>query len=119
MKYTEIWRISTMERELQLRGVLEQFYNLYPAMPLTYILTLMWVGSNEGKHQYDLEQYLGLSNATASRCIKWWGKWKDKKKQEKGLEFIESYPDPADERYRVVKLTKAGRAFYDRTFKSE
>lgn len=108
-----------MERELQLRGVLEQFYNLYPAMPLTYILTLMWVGSNEGKHQYDLEQYLGLSNATASRCIKWWGKWKDKKKQEKGLEFIESYPDPADERYRVVKLTKAGRAFYDRTFKSE
>lgn len=108
-----------MERELQLRGVLEQFYNLYPAMPLTYILTLMWVGSNEGKHQYDLEQYLGLSNATASRCIKWWGKWKDKKKQEKGLEFIESYPDPADERYRVVKLTKSGRAFYDRTFKSE
>ena len=108
-----------MERELQLRGVLEQFYNLYPAMPLTYILTLMWVGSNEGKHQYDLEQYLGLSNATASRCIKWWGKWKDKKKQEKGLEFIESYPDPADERYRVVKLTKSGKAFYDRTFKSE
>jgi DNA-binding MarR family transcriptional regulator len=108
-----------MERELQLRGVLEQFYNLYPAMPLTYILTLMWVGSNEGKHQYDLEKYLGLSNATASRCIKWWGKWKDKRKQEKGLEFIESYPDPADERYRVVKLTKAGRAFYDRTFKSE
>jgi len=108
-----------MERELQLRGVLEQFYNLYPAMPLTYILTLMWVGSNEGKHQYDLEQYLGLSNATASRCIKWWGKWKDKKKQEKGLEFIESYPDPADERYRVVKLTKSGRAFYDRAFKSE
>lgn len=107
-----------MESELQLRGVLEQFYNLYPAMPLTYILTLMWVGSNEGKHQYDLEQYLGLSNATASRCIKWWGKWKDKKKQEKGLEFIESYPDPADERYRVVKLTKSGRAFYDRTFKS-
>ena len=108
-----------MKQTIQIKGVLEQFYNLYPAMPLTYILTLMWVAENEGKHQYDLEQYLGLSNATASRCIKWWGKWKDKRKQSKGLEFIESYPDPQDERYRVVKLTKAGRAFYDRVFTSE
>lgn len=108
-----------MANTIGLKGVLEQFYTLYPAMPLTYILTFIWVSENEGKHQYDLEQYLGLSNATASRCIKWWGHWKDKKKQTKGLEFIESYPDPADERYRVVMLTKSGKAFYERTFKPE
>jgi DNA-binding MarR family transcriptional regulator len=108
-----------MSNTTSLKGVLEQFYTLYPAMPLTYILTFIWVAENEGRHQYDLEQYLGLSNATASRCIKWWGHWKDKKKQAKGLEFIESYPDPVDERYRVVKLTKAGKAFYERTFKPE
>jgi DNA-binding MarR family transcriptional regulator len=110
-------KVKILMKTTDVKGVLEQFYTLYPAMPLTYILTFIWVAENEGKHQFDLEQYLGLSNATASRCIKWWGTWKDKKKQTKGLEFIESYPDPIDERYRVVQLTKIGKAFYERTFK--
>ena len=98
------------------KEVLEQFYTLHPAMPLTYLMTFIWVAENSGKQQYDLEQYLGLSNATASRCVKWWGKWKNKKDGVAGLNFIESYPDPVDERYRVVQLSKSGKAFYDRVF---
>ena len=98
------------------QSIAEKFKDIYPAMPLTYVLTILWVAENEGKHQYDLEQYLGLSNATASRCIKWWGRWKDKKKQTAGLEYIMSYPDPVDERYRVVKLTDKGKEFIQNLF---
>ena len=99
------------DEALKLEETLQKFFKLYPPMPLTYILTLLWVYRNEGKHQNDLEQYLGMSNATASRCVKWWGRWKDKKKQIKGLEFVISHPDPKDERYRVLYLTEEGNTF--------
>lgn len=93
--------------------VLERLQQIDPAMPLSALQSFVWVALNDGHHQYDLEHYLGASNATASRAIGWWGEWRSFKDKRKGPGFIESYPDPLDRRYRVVKLTKKGRAFWD------
>lgn len=91
---------------------LEKLQQIDPAMPLSALQTLVWVALNDGHHQYDLEQYLGSSNATASRSIGWWGDWRSFRDKKRGPGFIESYPDPEDKRYRVVRLTKKGRVFW-------
>lgn len=96
----------------ELKGALERVQQIDPAMPLSALQTFVWVAMNDGRHQYDLEQYLGASNATASRSIQWWSDWRSFKNKKKGPGFIESYPDPVDKRYRVVRLTKKGKEFW-------
>lgn len=96
-----------------LQRVLMEFHKIDPAMPLSAAQAFVWVAMNEGHHQFDLEQYLGTSNATASRSIAWWSDWRSFKDKKKGPGFIESYPDPTDKRYRVVRLTKKGRQFWN------
>lgn len=97
----------------QLRIALEKFQEIDPAMPLSAIQTFVWVAMNDGHHQYDLEQYLGASNATASRNIQWWSNWRSFKDGRKGPNYIESFPDPMDRRFKVVQLTAQGRAFWE------
>ena len=100
----------------QFRNALEAFAKIDPAMPLSAMQAMVWVANNDGAHQNDLEQYLGTSNATASRAIQYWGEWKNFREKKRGPGFIESYPDPMDKRYRVVKLTAMGKAFMDENF---
>jgi len=97
----------------QLMRFLEKLQEIDPAMPLSVIQTFIWVAVNDGKHQYDLERYLDTTTATASRCINWWSDWKSFRDKKKGPGYIESYPDPADKRYRIVRLTKKGREFWN------
>lgn len=101
---------------IQFRNVLEAFAKIDPAMPLSALQALVWVANNDGAHQNDLEQYLGTSNATASRAIQWWSDWRSFKDKKRGPGYVESYPDPMDKRYRIVKLTPAGKVFMDETF---
>lgn len=96
---------------LEFRKALEAFARIDGAMPLSAVQTLVWVGLNDGSHQSSLEQYLGASGATASRSIQWWSDWRSFKEQKRGPGFIESYPDPLDKRYRVVRITPKGHAF--------
>lgn len=90
----------------------EAFYILSDQMPVSYILTLLWVAQNPDGNQLDLEKYLGSSNATASRAVKYWSKWKSARQGgQRGAEFIEIYADPADRRYNRLKLTPTGKMF--------
>lgn len=100
----------------EFQKVLEKVQEVDPAMPLSALQAFVWVALNDGQHQYDLEQYLGASNATASRSIKWWSEWKSFKEKKRGPGFIESFPDPEDKRYRVVRLTEDGKAFWNSLF---
>lgn len=97
----------------QLRNALARLADIDPAMPLSAARALIWVAMNEGKHQYDMEDALGMSNPSASRAIAWWGEWKSIKLGVRGPGFIENYPDPLDRRYKSVRLTPAGRAFIE------
>lgn len=97
--------------KFKFRNAIEAFAKVDPSMPLSALQALVWVSLNDGKHQNDLEAYLGTSTATTSRSIQWWSEWRSYKDGKKGPGFLESFPDPVDKRYRVVKLTKAGKDF--------
>ena len=92
--------------------ILEKFQEIDPAMPLSAFQAFVWVATHEGRHQYDLEVYLGATNATASRSIAWWSEWRSYKDNRPGPGFIESFPDPEDKRYRIVRLTSKGQKFW-------
>lgn len=66
--------------------------------------------------QKDVEEGLGVSNASASRNISYWTQQRFDRKPGKG--FIMRVEDPNDRRYRVLTLTKQGRDFFHelRTF---
>ena len=98
------------------RNALEAFAKIDTAMPMSSIQALVWVGINDGAHQHELEAYLGTSNATVSRAVAWWSDWKSFKDKVRGPGFIESYPDPMNKRYRILKLTPQGRAFFEEVF---
>ncbi len=90
----------------------EQFYAISDQMPVSYILTLLWVAQNPDGNQLDLEKYLASSNATTSRAVKYWSRWKSPRQGgQRGAEYIEIYSDPADRRYNRLRLTKTGQMF--------
>lgn len=97
----------------------EQFYAISDQMPVSYILTLLWVGLNPDGNQLDLEKFLGSSNATCSRAVKYWSKWKSPRQGgTKGVDYIDIYQDPNDRRYNRLKLTEAGQVFLQNIMKS-
>ncbi len=100
----------------EFRNALEKLAQFDSAMPLSALQTLIWVALNEGRHQYDLERDLKLSTSAAGRSIAWWGDWRDFKAKRRGPGLVESYPDPSDKRYRVVRLTDAGKEFMKELF---
>lgn len=90
----------------------EAFYVISDQMPVSYILTLLWVAQNPDGNQLDLEKYLGSSNATASRAVKYWSKWKSPRQGgQHGADYIDIYQDPNDRRYNRLKLTPTGKMF--------
>lgn len=99
-----------------LRNALETFQRVDAAMPLSAIQALIWVALNDGRHQSDLENALGMTAATASRSVAWWSEWRSLKDNKPGPGYIESLPDPMDKRYRIVRMTKAGRRWLAENF---
>jgi len=59
---------------------------------------------------------LGTSNATASRAVQYWSDWRSFRDKKRGPGFLESFPDPMDKRFRVVKVTPMGRQFLAELF---
>lgn len=94
-----------------LSRTIERFYTISDQIPASYMLTILWIAQNPDGNQLDLEKYLGSSNATSSRAVKYWSKWKSFKKGTHGPDFVESYADPMDQRYKRLRLTKTGQMF--------
>lgn len=97
-----------MELQQFIRG-LESLQRIDPHMEIITALTLMYTAKNDGQTQKELESQLGTTNSTVSRNVGYWSKWK--KFQVEGQDFMESFPDPRDKRYRITKLTAKGRHF--------
>jgi len=66
----------------------------------------------DGITMRDVETRMGVSNATLSRNISYWSKWK--RHELPGMDFIQTVDDPTDRRYKIAKLTPKGQAFFEK-----
>ena len=60
--------------------------------------------------QKEIETELGMTIGSASRNISYWTDLK--KPGVEGIGFIERVDDPRDRRYKLLRLTDTGKAFY-------
>lgn len=94
--------------------VLEAFKTVDPEITLPAMLTFLYYVESDGKsgNQASVNHRLDMSDATASRSTSHWLEWKRPKV--KGLNMLESIPDPDDRRYKLISLTRKGLEFADK-----
>lgn len=83
-----------------------------PDIQLATLRTFLFVASRGKCTQKDVEEYLGGSNAMASRNVSYWTDRKHDRSQ--GMGFINREEDDYDRRMRNLTLTKKGQAFYNK-----
>lgn len=95
---------------------LNTFGKLDPNMQLQTMLVFLTVARRGQCTQKDIELELGLTNASASRNVSYWTELKIWPKGEDeaiaGMGLIERIEDPRDRRYKLLRLTPAGKKFY-------
>lgn len=91
--------------------VVETFKEIDPDITLPSMLAFLYYVESDGRagNQYEMEQRLDMSTATASRATSHWLQWKRPKVPGHGM--VESIPDPEDRRYRMITLNEKGTAF--------
>jgi DNA-binding MarR family transcriptional regulator len=99
--------------ELSLIGLTKYLRALDDSMSLHQLETLLMVGNAgpDGITMREIEKRMGCPNATLSRNISYWSKWRRQGKP--GMDFVEAHIDPSDRRYRIARLTPKGKAFYN------
>ena len=95
---------------------LEQLHKLDSTMQLSTALTLLYPALYEGITQKKIEELLDLTNASSSRNVAFWTKYKRQADNTRGdkkviFDFLSNDQDPKDRRYRTVGLTPKGQAF--------
>lgn len=94
--------------------VLEEFKSIDPDITLPSMLAFLYLVERDAQsgNQYEMEQRLDMSTATASRATSHWLKWK--RPRYEGLDMIESIPDPEDRRYKMITLNRRGLTFVEK-----
>lgn len=83
-----------------------------PEMQIQTVRSFLFVAHRGTCNQKEVERALGMTNASASRNISYWTERRFDKKVGKG--FIVRVEDPVDRRFKILTLTKKGRAFLDK-----
>jgi DNA-binding MarR family transcriptional regulator len=78
-------------------------------LQLTTLAALLFVAERGTVSQKELEEALGVNNASASRNVSYWTHRRHDRKP--GMGFIDRRVDDHDQRYRKLTLTKAGEEF--------
>jgi DNA-binding MarR family transcriptional regulator len=91
--------------------LLEAFKHIDPDITLPSMLTFLYTVERDGQagNQFEIDQRLDMSGATASRAIAHWLDFK--RPRVAGMNMVESLPDPEDRRYRVITLNRRGLEF--------
>lgn len=97
-----------------LRRGLENFYKFNREITVSQSLVFLFMASRNVCTQKDVQKYLNMTGATASRIVNVWGvKGVTKGKQHiPGYNFFDEYEDVHDRRYKILKLNRAGQLFY-------
>lgn len=83
-----------------------------PEMQISTLRVLLAIAMRGKCAQNELEQTLGLSNATASRNVSY---WTDRRADRKpGHGFVSREEDDYDRRYKVLSLTRKGANFIEK-----
>lgn len=92
-----------------LGAALALFRDLDPEVPATTILCFLVVSQAESEdvHMKDLQQSLGITPASASRNIAYLSK--EHRLGKPGLDLVETYEDPADRRFKRIRLKPKGK----------
>ena len=104
---------SSIEIRTAIR-LLEEFKKVDPDITLPSMLAFMYAVERDGQsgNQFEIDKQLDMSGATASRAIAHWLSYK--KPRIKGLDMLDSVPDPEDRRYRLITVNKRGSIFAER-----
>lgn len=91
--------------------VLEEFKRVDPDITLPSMLTFLYAVERDAQkgNQFEIDQRLDMSGATASRAIAHWLPFK--RPRVEGLNMMDSQPDPEDRRYRMITLNRRGLEF--------
>ena len=91
----------------QLQEQLAAFSNLRPsAMYMHHFQAFLFIAEHQPCKYVDVEQHLRLSNPSVSRLIDSMGEGSGRVHD--SLELLETFPDPAEGRRLLVRLTKKG-----------
>lgn len=95
---------------------LQEFINvlreLYPDMSLNMVLTLLEVAKGHGVSGRDIEKVCSVSQAAASRNLRFLDTWQRAGKE--GLDLVEVRNDPLDYRNKLRYLNANGEALMKR-----
>lgn len=94
--------------------VLEAFKEVDQDITLPSMLAFLYYVERDGQagNQYEMEQRLDMSGATASRATAHWLDYKRPRRA--GLNMLESTPDPEDRRFKMITLNRRGLEFADK-----
>ena len=94
--------------------ILEEFKKIDPDITLPSMLTFLYAVERDGQagNQFEIDQRLGMSGATASRAVAHWLPFK--RPRVAGLNMMDSIPDPEDRRYKMITLNRRGLIFAER-----
>jgi len=93
--------------------ILEAFKKVDPDITLPSMLAFLYYVERDGQsgNQYEIEQRLDMSGATASRATAHWLEYK--RPRHPGMNMAESIPDPEDRRYKMITLNRRGLEFVE------
>jgi hypothetical protein len=101
--------VNTIELENILAWVSEE---VEPELQLSTLRAFIFVATREKCTQSDVEHHLQTTNGSASRNVSF---WTDRRADRKpGKDFIMRQEDDYDRRYKVLTLTRKGKAFWEK-----
>ena len=80
-------------------------------LQLQTLRTFLLIAQRGHCTQKDLENELGVTNASASRNVSYWTERRFDRKP--GIGFVERVEDEFDRRFKVLRLTKKGKDFFE------
>ena len=98
-----------MQAISRLRTLTKYLRSLDRSMTMFQIEAFLIVAEDPGITMRDVEERMGVANATTSRNINYWCKWR--RYETPGMDFLSIDPDPRDRRYKIVTVTPKGEAF--------
>lgn len=80
-------------------------------LQLQTLRTFIFIAQRGNCTQKDVENELGVTNASASRNVSYWTDRRFDRRP--GLGFVERVEDEYDRRFKILKLTTKGREFFE------